>query len=118
MRNLVPSFPLSHASDAGFRRNDTNIAHFFQGVYPNATEEDVQTMLKLYPDVPALGAPYNTGDQFELAPQWKRVASVAGDIDFDAPHRLIAQTLGDKQPFWSYCTSLVPSVFRFWVLGS
>ena len=84
-------------------------------IYPNATDEDIQTLLKLYPDDPVIGAPYDTGDMFELAPEWKRVASLAGDIDFDAPHRLFSQTLADKQPYWSYCTS---PPLRLWHLVS
>ncbi|KAH9926264.1 carotenoid ester lipase [Epithele typhae] len=82
--------------------NDTLIANFVRAVYPTVTDDQIQELLKLYPNDPALGAPYNTGDRFQLAPELKRAASITGDIDFDAPHRLISQVLSDKQPFWSY----------------
>ena len=93
-------------------RNDTILGEFIKGIYVNITDDDLQQLLDLYPDDPSDGAPYNTGDQYQLAPQWKRIASIAGDIEFDAPHRLIAQTLGNQQPVWSYCTSWFSFLLR------
>lgn len=37
----------------------------------------IDKMLQVYPDVPALGSPFNTGNQlFGLNSQWKRAAAV------------------------------------------
>ncbi|KAH9926253.1 carotenoid ester lipase [Epithele typhae] len=82
--------------------NDTVITGLIKKTYPNITDGDVQKLLTLYPDDPAIGAPYDTGTDFEIIPQWKRYASIAGDIDFDAPIRLTAQLRADKQPVWVY----------------
>ncbi|KAJ7178173.1 extracellular triacylglycerol lipase precursor [Mycena filopes] len=48
----------------------------------------VQTLLQLYPDDPALGSPFDTGnDTFGLNSQYKRAAALIGDIDFVAQRR-------------------------------
>jgi hypothetical protein len=45
-------------------------------------------LLKLYPDIPALGSPYNTGNEtFGLSPQFKRIASYVGDNGMHALRR-------------------------------
>ncbi|QRW08226.1 carbohydrate esterase family 10 protein [Ceratobasidium sp. AG-Ba] len=56
----------------------------------------VNEMLKYYPADPSAGSPYNTGnDTFGRAAQYKRAASVVGDLVFD-----IAASSG--VPTWSY----------------
>ncbi|KAJ7661901.1 esterase 1 [Mycena polygramma] len=60
---------------------------------PTLLEASIQTLLKLYPDVPALGSPYNTGnDTFGLSSQFKRASAIVGDGDFQAQRRLWIQT--------------------------
>lgn len=59
---------------------------------PPNFEQDVATILQLYPDVPALGSPYGTGNEtFGLSSQYKRVAAVLGDASFHAPRRAWTQ---------------------------
>jgi hypothetical protein len=44
----------------------------------------VQELLKFYPSDPAAGSPYGTGSEtFGVAPQYKRLASLVGDIIFE-----------------------------------
>ncbi|CAE6501471.1 unnamed protein product [Rhizoctonia solani] len=48
----------------------------------------VNQLLKYYLADPSAGLPYNMGnDTFSKAPQYKRAASVIGDLVFDAPRR-------------------------------
>ncbi|OBZ67058.1 Lipase 1 [Grifola frondosa] len=55
---------------------------------PPELVETVTGILALYPNDPALGSPYNTGnDTFGFTDQWKRVAAIDGDIFFQAPRR-------------------------------
>ncbi|KAJ7058020.1 alpha/beta-hydrolase [Mycena amicta] len=72
----------------------------------------IDKLLELYPDVPALGCPYNTGD-FQMDPvqngifstpgtQNKRVAAIAGDVLMAAGGRFLAQTLSNEVPFYKY----------------
>ncbi|KAJ7118439.1 extracellular triacylglycerol lipase precursor [Mycena crocata] len=51
-------------------------------------EESVLKLLQLYPDIPALGSPFNTGNEtFGLSSQYKRAAAIGGDLDFHSQRR-------------------------------
>ncbi|KAF8211708.1 extracellular triacylglycerol lipase precursor [Mycena galopus ATCC 62051] len=53
----------------------------------------IDTLLELYPDVPALGSPYGTGNEtFGLDSGWKRLTSMAGDLQFQSTRRMLMQT--------------------------
>ncbi|TBU30164.1 carotenoid ester lipase [Dichomitus squalens] len=82
--------------------NDTLLLNFIKQAFPNITDSQAQVVLDLYPDDPSEGAPYGTGSQYELAPMFKRIASIAGDIDFDSNHRLLGSFVANRQDFWSY----------------
>ncbi|CAE6503840.1 unnamed protein product [Rhizoctonia solani] len=48
----------------------------------------IEELLKLYPTSPAAGSPYGTGnDTFGRGAQYKRFASLLGDLAFQAPRR-------------------------------
>ncbi|KAJ7463188.1 extracellular triacylglycerol lipase precursor [Mycena latifolia] len=51
-------------------------------------EATVEKILELYPDVPALGSPFNTGNEtFGLSSQYKRYSALLGDIMIQSPRR-------------------------------
>ncbi|KAI0710298.1 extracellular triacylglycerol lipase precursor [Cerioporus squamosus] len=55
---------------------------------PASFQKDVATLMQLYPDNPALGSPYGTGNEtFGLSSQYKRAAAVLGDASFQGPRR-------------------------------
>ncbi|KAI9059112.1 alpha/beta-hydrolase [Trametes sanguinea] len=56
----------------------------------------------LYPNDPAAGSPFGTGDANELAPQFKRMAAFQGDAVFQAPRRFFLDQRSSKQPAWSF----------------
>ncbi|KAJ6552221.1 extracellular triacylglycerol lipase precursor [Mycena vulgaris] len=59
-------------------------------------ETSVQTLLELYPDDPALGSPFNTGNEtFGLSSQYKRAAAIGGDLDFLSQRRVWMETAAD-----------------------
>ncbi|KAF7289862.1 Carboxylic ester hydrolase [Mycena indigotica] len=65
---------------------------------PNSSASKVgrvaDQLLQLYPDIPALGSPYNTGNKtFGLSSQFKRYSAILGDIMFHAPSRFATQTM-------------------------
>ncbi|CAE6495943.1 unnamed protein product [Rhizoctonia solani] len=64
----------------------------------------VNQLLDYYPADPSAGSPYNSGnDTFGRAAQYKRAASIIGDLVFDAPRRdflQVATKLGVSA--WSY----------------
>ncbi|KAI0685284.1 carotenoid ester lipase [Cerioporus squamosus] len=73
--------------------------------YRNTSREAVAKILDLYPSDPALGSPYNTGDDFAYSPQYKRMAAWQGDFLEHAPRRLFVQHLAAKQPVYSYLSN-------------
>ncbi|KAJ4485323.1 esterase 1 [Lentinula aciculospora] len=62
----------------------------------NQLENAAAHLLQLYPDIPALGSPFNTGnDTFGLSPGYKRVSALFGDLSFQSQRRLWIQTASD-----------------------
>lgn len=48
----------------------------------------ISDLLALYPDDPAAGSPFNTGNEtFGLPPEFKRAAALKGDIGFESVRR-------------------------------
>ena len=48
------------------------------------------------------GSPYGTGTLNALTPQFKRIASIQGDLVFQGPRRLFLEQLAGKQNAWSF----------------
>lgn len=61
-------------------------------------------MLKLYPDVAALGSPFGTGNEtFGLSSQFKRASAIVGDTAFQSQRRSLAELLGENGvPIFAY----------------
>ncbi|KAF5352295.1 hypothetical protein D9758_011969 [Tetrapyrgos nigripes] len=56
-------------------------------------------MLELYPEDPALGSPFGTGnDTFGVSPGFKRIAAMTGDMGFTSQRRTWQQTMANN-PF-------------------
>lgn len=75
------------------------------GLYPGVSNVTlIREILQYYPVSPAAGSPYGTGNEtFGQGAQYKRMASVLGDITFQAPrrdHLRTAAQFGVKA--WSY----------------
>ena len=69
-------------------------------------------LLTLYPQNVTQGSPYDTGTRNALTPEFKRIASILGDFEFQAPRRFFLKTVSDKQNTWSFCTLQVLFCFR------
>jgi acetylcholinesterase len=61
-------------------------------------------LLTLYPQDVTLGSPYDTGTQNAFTPEFKRIASILGDLVFQAPRRFFLDHSSEKQNTWSFCT--------------
>ncbi|KAJ7139246.1 hypothetical protein C8R44DRAFT_605490 [Mycena epipterygia] len=72
---------------------DALLLFFSVSTIPNSIlEAAVDEILELYPAITALGCPYNTGnDIFGLNSQFKRYASIFGDIFFIVQRRALSQ---------------------------
>ncbi|KAL0059571.1 hypothetical protein AAF712_013661, partial [Marasmius tenuissimus] len=69
-----------------------------------SNETAVAELLKFYPADPAAGSPYGTGSEtFGVAAQYKRLASLVGDLIFEASRRDHVRTATkDGVDVWSY----------------
>ncbi|KAJ7436834.1 extracellular triacylglycerol lipase precursor [Mycena latifolia] len=76
-------------------------------------EAAVGKLLALYPDVPALGSPFNTGNAtFGLSSQYKRYAAIAGDLIIQSSRRAWIQAASQfgVKTFGYLFTDLAPPV--------
>ncbi|KAI0298090.1 Alpha/Beta hydrolase protein [Multifurca ochricompacta] len=82
---------------------------------PNATDEEIDRLLTLYPEDVTQGSPYDTGPLNAITPQYKRTASLLGDTVFQAPRRFFLQHLSETQDTWSFLSKRLKALP---VLGS
>ena len=75
------------------------VSEFF---FPRTPKEQLAPLFDLYPNDPAQGSPFGTGDANQLAPMYKRMAAFQGDIIFQAPRRWFLEERSNKQPMWSF----------------
>ncbi|KAI0763529.1 carotenoid ester lipase precursor [Trametes elegans] len=69
---------------------------------PQASNDEVNQILKLYPADIVQGSPFNTGILNALTPQFKRLAAMQGDLVFQAPRRFLLQHRSGQQDTWSF----------------
>ncbi|KAI0265669.1 carotenoid ester lipase precursor [Gloeopeniophorella convolvens] len=69
---------------------------------PSATDEEVDLLLKYYPDDQRAGCPFDTGLKNALSAQFKRVAAIQGDFVFHGPRRFFLKNRADKQKSWAF----------------
>lgn len=86
-----------------FRTDAETREYIAENYLPNASADQIDKLLQLYPQDPADGSPYDTGFNNTLTPQYKRLASLQGDFYFQAPRRFLLQQRSANQNAWSYC---------------
>ena len=85
-------------------RTDDELRTYLQMVYfPEITPSQLDTLLQLYPQDPAQGSPFNTGDMNVLSPQYKRLSAMQGDMEFEAPRRFFLSETSGKQRTFAFC---------------
>ncbi|KAF8608509.1 alpha/beta-hydrolase [Ceratobasidium sp. AG-I] len=72
--------------------NEQDVINMLAGWFPGFSSDNSSTLLRellqYYPASPDAGSPYGTGNEtFGQGAQYKRVASILGDIAFQAPRR-------------------------------
>ncbi|OCH90086.1 carotenoid ester lipase precursor [Obba rivulosa] len=80
------------------------------GLLPGAPTSSVEEVLSLYPADPAAGSPFDTGDANAITPQYKRVAAILGDLNFQGPRRSMMQQLSGRQSTWSFLSKRFKSL--------
>ncbi|KAF7343254.1 Carboxylic ester hydrolase [Mycena venus] len=95
--------------------NELAVAISSPSVSPTTLENSVLTLLQLYPDNPALGSPFNTGNNtFGLSSQFKRAAAIYGDLAFHSQRRVWMETAANAGvPTFGYLFTQpqLPTVF-------
>ncbi|KAF7946947.1 uncharacterized protein EAE97_004196 [Botrytis byssoidea] len=76
--------------------------------FPTAPPSKIASLVAAYPDDPSAGSPFNTGTNWNIYPQYKRLAALLGDIVFTLSRRL----------FLSYSSRIHPNVKIYSYLSS
>ncbi|KAL0946484.1 hypothetical protein HGRIS_012701 [Hohenbuehelia grisea] len=69
---------------------------------PTADTSQMRAVLEAYPDDPAQGSPFGTGDQNIVGPQFKRMAAFQTDLIFMGPRRFFLQATSSNMATWSF----------------
>lgn len=94
-------------ADTQLRSSTDDFAGYLKGNYfPDASNGTIDTLMSHYPEDPATGSPFDTGDDFEITTVYKRMAAFQGDLIFQAPRRFFLSERSAKQPAWSFCELL------------
>ena len=95
----------------GLCRTDKQVHEYIYTNYmPDATAAEVTQLLEYYPSDVTEGSPYGTGTKNARTPQFKRLASLQGDLTFQAPRRFFLQYASGRQNTWTYRAYQVTSV--------
>ncbi|EKD14821.1 lipase 3 precursor [Drepanopeziza brunnea f. sp. 'multigermtubi' MB_m1] len=97
---------------AFFQGNITNTAeiaaYLSEYYFQDANATQIDELLAAYPDDPAQGSPFNTGNKNNIQPQYKRLSAILGDLAFIFTRRSFLEThtsLFPDVPVWSYLMS-------------
>uniref|UniRef100_A0A8H8CFU5 Carboxylic ester hydrolase n=1 Tax=Psilocybe cubensis TaxID=181762 RepID=A0A8H8CFU5_PSICU len=98
--------------------NITNDSEFIDYMKTNyfediASAEQLKAISIAYPQDVTQGSPFNTGASNALTPQFKRLAAIQGDLEFQAPRRFFLETASKTQPTYSYLYKRGKSVLLF-----
>ncbi|ODQ81369.1 hypothetical protein BABINDRAFT_7168 [Babjeviella inositovora NRRL Y-12698] len=74
---------------------DDQVRTYLWNIFPDITEEQMSQLQKFYQQDVTQGSPYGTGHFNALSPQYKRLASVMGDLVFQAPRRFMLDRTPD-----------------------
>ncbi|KAF9553428.1 carotenoid ester lipase precursor [Agrocybe pediades] len=66
------------------------------------TDAEISLLATLYSSDLTQGSPYDTGVTNALTPQFKRLASLQGDLTFQAPRRFLLQNRSAKQTVFAF----------------
>lgn len=76
--------------------------------FPNGSRDVLEQFVSLYADISENGAPFRTGERWNIYPEFKRLAAIVGDHEFSLTRRIFLETtesLSPEIPAWSYMSS-------------
>ncbi|KAJ3492610.1 hypothetical protein NLJ89_g11195 [Agrocybe chaxingu] len=92
----------TYAKTLQHRTNAEYLEYMKSNYFPNLADEDLPTLESAYPDDVTQGSPFNTGTANALTPQYKRLAAVQGDLEFQAPRRFFSRIASKTQPVYGF----------------
>ncbi|KAJ7236114.1 carotenoid ester lipase precursor [Mycena rebaudengoi] len=82
---------------------DNDFADYLRAVsLPRASAAQISRLATLYPQDPAQGSPFGSGNDNAITPEFKRIAAFQGDFVFQAPRRFFLQHVSKTQNTWSW----------------
>jgi carboxylesterase type B len=85
-----------------------DLVDYITPVFPLASQDIITGLVNAYPDDPMAGSPYNTFGLNNIYPQFKRLASMLGDVSFTLQRRSYLATITSEVPAWSYIANYLP----------
>lgn len=92
-------------SQSNISTTDELVTYLSTIFFHDATREQVQDFVNVYPDDPSQGSPFGTGPLNNIYPQYKRLAAILGDATFTLTRRVfltIANQVYPLLPTYSY----------------
>ncbi|EKM55972.1 uncharacterized protein PHACADRAFT_256969 [Phanerochaete carnosa HHB-10118-sp] len=90
---------------------DDEVREYLTTYYlPDTASSQVDALMEVYPQDPAQGSPFDTGDLNQLSPQFKRLAAIQGDMVFQAPRRFFLANRSDKQTTYAFLSKRYKSL--------
>ncbi|KAI0665708.1 carotenoid ester lipase precursor [Trametes maxima] len=86
--------------------DDDFFTYISTNFFPEASREEIEKILELYPVDPAAGSPFGTGDAFAYSPQYKRISAFQGDWIEQGPRRLFTKVLSGMQPVYAFLSKI------------
>ncbi|KAH9816164.1 lipase [Melampsora americana] len=81
---------------------DEKLEKFLKKLMKNATNDQLKTILDLYPNDIRLGSPFNTGELNSITPVFKRYSALIGDFVFQSLRRRFSRIAQSQMPLWGY----------------
>lgn len=69
---------------------------------PRASEQEIDFLLRHYPNDQRAGSPFDTGIRNVFSPQFKRIAALQGDFVFHGPRRFFLKHMASKLHSWAF----------------
>ncbi|KAG7088671.1 hypothetical protein E1B28_012643 [Marasmius oreades] len=97
--------------------DDAQFREYLKFLLPSdIPDADIDEITRVYPSDVTQGSPYDTGTSNARTPQYKRIASVQGDMVFQGPRRFFVQSLNGRQNTWSFLSKrlkFIPNLGSF-----
>lgn len=76
--------------------------------FPNGSKHVLEEFVSLYANTSKDGAPFRTGNRWDVYPEFKRLAAIIGDHEFSLSRRIFleaSESMSPDVPTWSYMSS-------------